>query len=140
MAVTDREPDIMALEPKWPELADVLRRGQFRFMYDAPSDTMFVPFYDPIAPAASVPVDQGEMDYVFLRVNVETQEVVGFQVEHFLSYAVGQMPDLISALELADLHGITSEEVAEIKRRVQPEGHERADAAAVLGELARLAA
>jgi hypothetical protein len=99
MAVTDREPDIMTLMPTWPDLVDVLREELFRFIYDAPSDTMFIPFYDRTGSAASVPVDQGEMDYVFLRVNVETQEVIGFQVEHFLSYAVGQMPELINALE-----------------------------------------
>ena len=49
MAMTDHEPDIMALEPKWPDLADVLRRNQFRFIYDAPSDTMFVPFKERVA-------------------------------------------------------------------------------------------
>ena len=132
MAVTDHEPDIMAFKPKWPDLADVQREGRFRFIYNALSDTMFIPFYDPIEPAASVPVNQGEMDYVFLRVNMETQEVIGFQVEHFLSYAVGQMTDLINALELADLHGITRDEVAETKRRGQPERGERVDAAALL--------
>lgn len=139
MSVTGSEPDVMAFALKWPDLSDVLTQGHARFLYDAPSDTMFIPFYVPAGPAVSVPVDQGDIDYVFLRVDVETQEVVGFQVEHFLSYAVGQMPDLIYALDLAELHGITRQEVNEMTRRLQPEHAEPADVAAVLGEIVTLA-
>lgn len=140
MSVTDGEPDVMAFALKWPDLSDVLTQGHVRFLYDAPSDTMFIPFYVPAGPAVSVPVDRGDIDYVFLRVDVETQEVVGFQVEHVLSYAVGQMPDLIYALDLAELHDIRREEVNEITRRLQLEHAEPADAAAVLRGLAKLAA
>ena len=143
MAVTELEPDIMTFEPKrqeYEDLARLVRLGQVRWVYDGLSDTMMVQFYDPNRPAASVPLDRGDRDYLYLRVDVETQEVVGFQVEHFLAYAVGQTPGLIGALDFADLHGITVEEVEEIKRRAQPEGVQSMDAAAALGSLARMAA
>lgn len=136
----DPEPDNIAFKPAWPEFADVLGQGHYRFMYDALSDSLFISFYDPIGPAASVPVDQGAMDYVFLRVNLKTQEVVGFQVEHYLSYAVAQVPDLIQTLGLAKLHGNAPEEVAEITLRIQPEYPKPADAAAVLGDLVKMVA
>jgi hypothetical protein len=136
VAVTNRDPNLQTLNPRWPEF-NATSPAQVRFTYDRPTDTLFVDFHGEARPAASIALARGDRDYLFLRVDPETEEVVGLQIEHFLSYAVTQHPELIGALDLADLVGINRSEVEQIAsihdRRLQ-----RRDQATVLADVLRL--
>ncbi|MCC6313918.1 MAG: hypothetical protein IT337_07875 [Thermomicrobiales bacterium] len=118
MAVTDKAAD--DLDPRrlhLPELHE-LPRGGLRFEYDRPSDTMYVDFYGKALPAVSVPVDRGDRDYLYLRVDPETKRVVGLQIEAFLAYATKQEPYLLAAAFLAQLRGFTDIEIAQLRRAI----------------------
>ena len=91
MAVTKRNPSVQTFTPRWPDITS-LPVEQVRFTYDRPTDTLFVDFYGEARPAASVPLDRRDRDYVYIRVDRETDAVVGLQIEHFLSYAIEQHP------------------------------------------------
>ena len=106
--------DAPRFAPKWPEN---LPPGQVRSTYDRVSDTLFVNFYGEARPASSEPVDLGGRDYVFVRVDPLTGEVVGLQIESFLAYAVKQHPDWIEALAISDLHGFNDIEAVSLRRR-----------------------
>lgn len=105
MAVTKRNANIQTFTPTWPDFAS-LSINQVRFTYDGPTDTLFVDFFGETRPAASVPLDRGDRDYLYMRVDPETDAIVGLQIEHFRSYAIGQHPDLAEALDIAQLVGI----------------------------------
>ena len=98
---------------RWPDLT-ALPLDQMRLTYDRPSDTLFVDFYGEARPAANVPLDRGDRDYVFARVDPETDAVVGLQIEHFLSYAVEQHPELIDLLGISTLVGIGRDDLNSI--------------------------
>jgi hypothetical protein len=102
MAMTKRNVNSRAFKPTWPDPSS-LSANQMWFTYDRPTDTLFVDFYGDARPAASVQLDRGDRDYLFLRVDPETEAVVGLQIEHFLSYAVTQLPELARALDVASL-------------------------------------
>ena len=110
MAVTKRPPDVQRFKPRWPDLTSV-PSDQVRLTYDRPTDTLFVDFYGEARAAASVPLDRGDRDYLYVRVDPETDEVVGLQIEHFLSYAIEQHPELGSALDAMTLAGIGRDEL-----------------------------
>jgi hypothetical protein len=56
---------------------------------------------------AGVRLDQGDRDYVYARVDPEADAVVGLQIEHFLSRAIEQHPDLIDVLDASTLASIS---------------------------------
>ncbi|MGH2616748.1 MAG: hypothetical protein ACRDJC_16055 [Thermomicrobiales bacterium] len=103
--MTKRNANIQTFTPTWPDFAS-LSINQVRFTYDGPTDTLFVDFFGETRPAASVPLDRGDRDYLYMRVDPETDAIVGLQIEHFRSYAIGQHPDLAEALDIAQLVGI----------------------------------
>ena len=70
-----QNPNIQTFKPRWPDLMS-LPLDQVRLTYDWPSDTLFVDFYGEARPAASVPLDRGDRDYIFARVDPETDAVV----------------------------------------------------------------
>ena len=105
MAVTRRDMNIQEFRPMWPALSS-LAKNQVGYTYDRATDTLFDAFYGESRPGASVPLDRGDRDYLFLRVDPETDAVVGLQIEHFLSYAIDQHPELMGALDVATLVGI----------------------------------
>ena len=138
MAMTTRKSTIQSFTPSWPEHAS-LSSEQVRFTYDRPTDTLFVDFHGEACPAASVPLDRGDRDYLYLRVAPETNAVVGLQIEHFLSYAVVQHPELVSALDVATLVGIDRnalERIIPSRSLPQPAG----SAAALIASIRRLSA
>lgn len=57
-------------------------------------------------------------DYMFPRIDVETDGVVGFQIEDFLGQAIRDEPQLLDFLDAAELNGITLEEIAERRRAI----------------------
>ena len=103
-------------DPRIPDLKD-LRADLLRFVYERATDTMFVDFYGQARPASSEPLDTGDRDYIFVRVDPKTGEVVGLQIEDFLAYAVEQNPVFTELLGLAELRGVDESEAGELRRR-----------------------
>lgn len=138
MAMTNRNATPHAFNPAWPEPSS-LAANQVRFTYDRPSDTLFVDFYGDARPAASIPLERGDRDYFFLRVDPETEAVVGLQIEHFLSYAVVQLPDLARALDVASLVDVRRNDDNRVTR-LRPRHTSIENAVTVIEDLRRLSA
>jgi hypothetical protein len=115
VAVTKRNASVQTFKPKWPDLTS-LQSEQVRLTYDRPTDTLFVDFYGEARPAASVPLDRGDRDYIYLRVDPDTDAVVGLQIKHFLSYAIEQHSEFGDALDAMTLVGITRDDLNRITR------------------------
>jgi hypothetical protein len=126
-------------DPKWPEI-ESLPKGQVRFTYDGRLDTLFVNFYGKARPAASEPLDVGERDYLFVRVDPLSQEVVGLQIEDFLSYAVGLYPGWVEAIEIADLRGYDDIAAANLRRWARAKSQGQTDAYALISDIERMGA
>ncbi|MGH8574829.1 MAG: hypothetical protein ACREX8_20030 [Gammaproteobacteria bacterium] len=136
--MTKRNADIQTFKPKWPDFT-LLPADQMRYTYDRPSDTLFVDFYGTARAAASVPLDRGDRDYLYLRVDPETDAVVGLQIEYFLSYVVEQHPDLAGALDVATLVDIGDDDLDRITR-IRSGRAPGGDPATLIEELRRLSA
>jgi hypothetical protein len=136
VAVIKRYPSAQTINPRWPDLT-ALPSDQVRLTYDRPTDTLFVDFYGEVRPAASIPLDRGDRDYVYLRVDPETDAVVGLQIEHFLSYAIKQHPELGGALDTMTLVGISRDDLERITR-VRSERPQAGSIATLMEDLARL--
>jgi hypothetical protein len=63
--------------------------------------------------------------------------VIGLQLEGFLAHIISEFP---SFLEVADLIGLTSEEVARIRQRINPEVRKRSALESFLGHVEPLKA
>jgi len=132
-------------DPEWdpssfrlPELDDQ-PKPDFRFTYDRAADELDVDFYGEARPAVSVPLDQGDRDYIYLRVDPASRQVVGLQIEAFLAYAVKQHPDFLAALVVADLPGFNDLEATRLRRQAA-ELVDHWDANAFVAEIGRLIA
>lgn len=123
--------------PKWPEH---LPEGQTRFTYDRESDTLFVDFYGEPRPASSEPVDIGDRDYLYFGVDPLTDEVVGVQVETFLSYAVERHPDFIEALIIADIKGYDDFAARELRQWAKAHTRQQTGAQGLINTMGRLGA
>lgn len=66
--------------------------------YDREGDRLMVRLVETPVPAYSYPID----DYVSWRVDLDTDHVVGFEVERFRARAVKQIPELLPILEMVD--------------------------------------
>jgi hypothetical protein len=138
MAMTKRNAIPQACKPTWPEPSS-LSANHVRFTYDRPMDTLFVDFYGDARPAASVPLERGDRDYLFLRVDPETDAVVGLQIEHFLSYTIFQHPELALALDVASLVDVGRDDVDRITR-IRSGRTAVGNAATLIKDLRRLSA
>lgn len=118
--------------PKWPRLDDV-DLGQVAMSYDRDSDMLLVHF----GARGRAGVVDYIGDYLALLTDVESQDVVGVQIEDFLSTAVLDDPSLLNLLDLAELRGITREQVSALRAAQPLDSRKRAAVAVVLGELAR---
>ncbi|MBX6723470.1 MAG: hypothetical protein IRY92_09585 [Dactylosporangium sp.] len=96
--------------------------------YDDVSDTLMLHFFGQGRPAVSMEVRNG----FFLRVDPETHQVVGVQVEAFLSRAVIEDPEL---LEVAEAAGIPEQTIQRIRRRITPDAMKAAAASTLLRRL-----
>lgn len=132
------EHDTRSVRPTWP-MIERLPNRQIRFSYDRPTDTLFVDFYGRARPASSEPLDNGDRDYLFLRVDPVSQEVVGLQIEEFLAYAVGRHPEFVAALEIAQLDDRDAE-AADLRRWAREQACGPADAHALISTVERLSA
>jgi len=103
MAMNDATP----LTPKIPDVAS-LDFSKVVFSYDQEADTLVVHFYGRDREAEVVPGD----GWVDLRVDPDTYEVIGLQIEGYLSDAIFAAPRLIG---LAALAGISSADIEHLR-------------------------
>jgi len=95
-----------------------------------------VHFYGLGRPAVSVPMENQPTDQAFLLVDARTEEVVGIQIEEFLSEVVHQEPRF---LQLAELAGVDRTELDAIRNGISQEDRKRAAVAPVFDLLAPVA-
>jgi hypothetical protein len=84
------------------------------FSYDFDSDTLMIHLAGRGRPGVSLPVAQGWM----LRLDRETDELIGVQIEGVLARAARAHPKLLGVLDLAELRGITPDEIDRVRREV----------------------
>ncbi|MGH2557712.1 MAG: hypothetical protein ACRDJH_01500 [Thermomicrobiales bacterium] len=82
--------------------------------FDRESDALMVHLYGRGQPGISHLVT----DEFMIRFDPNHEKVIGIQIEHFLSLVVPEHPRLLDALDIAELRGISLEEVAQIRREV----------------------
>ena len=92
--------------------------------YDRRSDTLSIHFFGRGIPAVSVPVGDGERDLFYLRVDPTTNRPVGLQIEGFLAGFAALHPELAALLDIADLRGISRDEIDAFQERL---ARDRAD-------------
>jgi hypothetical protein len=105
--------------------------------YDYGSDEFLILFDRGTRPGLSRLLGNGWM----MRVDRETDEPIGLQIEHFLSRTAVEHPQLLSLLDIADLTGISVEELARVRRKAMETHREHAmrEVAAFLPGLASVA-
>jgi hypothetical protein len=104
--------DVLGFKPILPQIDDLDPQG-ILVRYHRDTDELYVHFFGHALPALSVDVNH----YLYLRVNPETQQVVGLQFEAFLSHAVRDDPRW---LWLGELAGIDRNELESIRRDISP--------------------
>ncbi len=101
-----------------PVLPQHVEREAIRFYFDRVSDTLVIFYhYPPSGPTVNVPISE----YEYFRVDAETEEVVGMQVDDLLSYAVYRN---WIYLQYAALAGVDREEIAALRERVEAVLHQ----------------
>ena len=100
--------------PRWPKRDEIdLTRVALTYREDV--DTLYVDFFGRALPAVSVPVDFGDIAHgIYLRVDAVTEDVSGLQMEGFLTETAKHYPQLLDALDWAELWGMTREEVVTV--------------------------
>jgi hypothetical protein len=104
--------DFLTFEPVMPRSEDI-RAENMVLRYDRDADFLHVHFFG-IRPGVMYDID----DHVLIRIDPDSHEVVGLQIEGYLIAAVFERPYL---LDLAPAAGIPDDEIAEIRRRMEPE-------------------
>jgi hypothetical protein len=104
--------------------------------YDFGSDEFLLLFEGGTRPGVSRVLGGGWM----MRVDRETGEPIGLQIEHFLSRAATEHPQLLALLDIAELTGTTVEKLAQERRRVVEAQREKALRDAIAAVPATLAA
>jgi len=87
-----------AYHPRLPDRDKVDPRA-ITVEYEQTSDTLFVHFYGRSRSAISILMD----DDIYFRVDPVTEDVVGVQVEYYLSHAVREHPELLIFAEFANI-------------------------------------
>lgn len=100
--------------------------------YDRESDTLMVHLVPRGEPGITVFVD----DHYAVRLDRTRKRLLGFQVEGFLIAVVRQQPALLDALDVAELRGITPEEIAHLRREIGVEHRKAGAIAEVLNRIA----
>jgi hypothetical protein len=103
------------------------------FDFDRRADILSVYLYGEPRPSIEYVLD----DHILLSLDPETEEVVGLQLDGFLAHAIYEFP---AFLEIADLIGLTNEEVARVRGRINPEARKRAALESFLGHVEPLKA
>jgi hypothetical protein len=82
--------------------------------YDRESDTLMVHLVPRGEPGISVAID----DHLLVRLDRTRQRVLGLQIEGFLISVVRRQAKMLDGLDVAELRGITLEEVAGLRREI----------------------
>jgi hypothetical protein len=90
-------------------LAALDRTSDVAFSYDRFSDTMLIFFDGKPQRSTNVPIDDPD-DVIYVLWDRVSDEVVGFQIDHFIADFIYRHPDLAHILRDAELRGITREE------------------------------
>lgn len=99
--------------------------------YDRESDTLMLHFSGRGHPGVSVVID----DDLYVRLDRDRTRVLGLQIEGFLSRVAHERPELLDLLDVAELRGITLEQIARLRREI---GHEQRARAAMGDLIARI--
>ncbi len=103
----------LSVRPRQPDLATIDPRN-LGAEYDRESDRLIVQFFGRGRPAVMLHTG-GVADY---WLDPETHEIIGLQVEGYLTQAVYQLPLL---LDLAEFVGLAGDEVTPIRQRISRE-------------------
>jgi hypothetical protein len=87
--------------------------------FDRRSDTLLIHLFGRGRGSVSVPVG----NCLYVMVDPDTEETIGFHVEGFLGQAIKDVPEAIELLDYAELQGITPAEVRELQRETLKAGH-----------------
>lgn len=136
MALTDYRP--VASRPKWPGL-ETLTPATVTMNYDRQSDTLMIDFGGVVRPAYSYPLDEGDFDYVYLRLVGRTDEVVGLYIEDVLAGFLDIHPEYVAALEHAELRGISRDQVMQLRNIAAKKIGTEPTLDAVFDDIARIA-
>ncbi len=120
------EDDLLQLTPKMPTLEELSAAEEVSVDYDRDADTLMVHWRDPARPAVSVSVHP----HVYLRVDPETEEVLGAQIEDFLSRVVYDEP---AFLPLLPSIGIPQRDIERIRQKIAATTDKRAVAELIFG-------
>jgi hypothetical protein len=104
------------------------------FSYDRDSDTMMVHFFGAPRPAVSIPIDAPD-DTLYVRLDRVTDQVVGLQIEGFVSCFISGHPDWADTLSIARLRGITREEAMAVAAQARQQMPQVAAVALLLERL-----
>ena len=131
-------------EPRFRPDLDALARlspAEIVVSYDRRSDTLMVHFGARGRAAVSVPSPKPlARDFVFLRFDPATGELVGVQIEDFLDLYLPANPKAAILIERAELRGITEAEVVAELRRLRPDVGGGPSSEEVIEQLVLLAA
>ncbi len=111
-----------------PNLAEVraLNPADVVVAYDRPSDTLVVHFYGRGRAGINVPSPRElDRDFVYLRFDPDSDQVIGFEIEDCLALFASQRPEVWSLVEVAELRGITPEEITRLRAGVTVEERRR---------------
>jgi len=121
--------NFLTFTPEMPDLSSVDPRG-IVLSYHPDADTLIVHLYGRERHAAMVDVT----DHLLLRVDPRSHEVVGFQIEGFVTTVLPGRPDL---LMLAEAAGVPTEAIETARQRVEPDQMKKAVLSTILNEFGR---
>jgi hypothetical protein len=104
-------------DPK-PYRPEEIDPAQVVVSFDRLSDTLLIHLFGRGLSTVSVAVG----DYLYLLVDPDTEKIVGFHVEGFLTQAVKEVPTAIDLLDYAEVRGMT---LAEVRALQQERGGDR---------------
>jgi hypothetical protein len=119
------------LDPSFSHLRSGFDPARVRFDYNEFSDTLYIYAFSGDQPLISVPLNEGELS---LLVDPDSEEVQGFQIDDFLTFAVVERPQL---LEVAELAGIDMLKVEEARARIGADRRRAATISTTFMELLR---
>jgi len=117
--------DPVATQLRFPDLSEGARPLTVTYGYDKEGDRLWISFVDKPIPAYSFVVD----DYIAVRIDLETNEVVGIEFERFTARAVAKHPELIPLLP------ITTGAQRKLKMRKKQRASETEAVRAIVGRL-----
>ena len=79
------------------------------FDYDRASDILLIHFTPEVQPSTAIQIDD-PADDVYVLLNRGSDQVVGLQIDGFLTEFIHRHPDLADILAVAHLTGVTREE------------------------------